>query len=398
MSRFYRSSGDHLLDFFRGLRSGSQTQPWIFAWKFGEVLERNNRYPNTLATVFYLAARATTDSAFACFANEGARQAGKEALVEKLDKWCAVASGKMGVFDQRSLSNLMGAFHALRVRPPRDFLESWTSRVPSQLRPEHHITLQEITTALAGLAIYPEEKVSKVLVTGTENLAVQLSLRGISAHLYRLAVLNSLCPEGQQDPLKQSAQDIAEYAAARLLHTNGKGISPPERRQLLAVLHWFSEKEITGIEAPFENGVVSSSEISLQKSFQAAGASLQEPFICAQTGHKFDLSMRFQGCARPTFLEYDGPCHFVGEVRGDGIFYDGNTIFQTRLHHKILPEEVIVRVPYFVHGNQKENRQMWYRASEAIAQASPGIYMLEKTGALTPFCQVIGKPLNYSPS
>jgi hypothetical protein len=399
MSRFYRSSRDHLLDFFRGLRSEVHIGPKILAWKFGEVLERNNRYPDTLVTVFYLAARATTDSAFACFANDGARQAGKAALLQKLEKWCAVASGKMGMFDQRSLSNLMGAFYALRVRPPENFLGSWAQRVPSQLKPDHYVSLQEITTALAGLAIYPDEKVSKVLVSGTEELGRSLKQRDILEYLYRLAVLDSLCLDAGQTSLKETAQELAHLVASRVLSTtNGKGasaLSTPERRQLLTVLQWFSEEPIKGIEAPYENGTVSASEGGLRKSFEAAGAYPQAPVTCLQTGHKFDLAMRFGARAqRPVLLEYDGPCHFVRGVKGD-VFYDGSTIFQTRLHGKTLSEEVIVRVPYFVHESQKENKQMWYRASEAIEEAASGIYILEETGGLTPFCDVIQKPLSY---
>ncbi len=399
MSRFYQNSRDHLLDFFRGLRSEAHIGPKIFAWKFGEVLERNNRYPNTLVTVFYLAARATTDSAFACFANDGARQAGKAALLQKLEKWCAVASGKMGMFDHRSLSNLMGAFYALRVRPPENFLESWAKRVPSQLKPENYVSLQEITTALAGLAIYPDEKVSKALVSGTEELGRSLRQRDVLEYLYRLAVLDSLCLDAGQTSLKTAAQDLAHLVASRVLSTtNGKGasaLSTPERRQLLTVLEWFSEEPIKGIEAPYENGTSSASEGGLRKSFEAAGASPLVPFTCSQTGHKFDLAMKFGARAqRSVLIEYDGPCHFVRGVKGD-VFYDGNTILQTRLHGKTLPEEVIVRVPYFVHGNQKENDQMWYWASEAIEEAASGIYQLEETGKLTPFCDVIQKPLNY---
>jgi hypothetical protein len=361
-----------LLDFFKGLRQGTQTDPQTLVHNFERVLNGKNRYPNTLVTAFYFAARAATDSAFACFANDGAREAGKEALVRKLEKWCTVTIGKMGTFEQRSLSNLIGAFYALRVRPPENFLESWAKRVPSQLKPDNCLSLQEIATALAGLAIYPDEKVSKALVSGTEELGKTLKQRDILEYLYRLAVLDSLCLDAGQESLKRTIQDFVQLVASRvLIATNGKGapaLSTPERAQLLTVLQWFSEEPIKGIEAPYENGTSSASEGRLRKSFEAAGASPQASFTCSQTGHKFDLSMRFQGCARPTLLEYDGPCHFVGEVRGEGIFYDGNTILQTRLHGKVLPEEVIVRVPYFVHDGPKRKSKMWSFASEAIAQ------------------------------
>lgn len=397
--RFCQAPEAPLLDFFKGLRGGPRTDPQTLVRNFERVLDGNNIYPNTLVTAFYFAARAATDSTFTCFANEGARQAGKAALLEKLERWCAVASGKMGMFEQRPLSNLMGAFYALRVRPPENFLESWAKRVPSQLKPDHYVSLQEITTALAGLAIYPDEKVSKVLVSGTEELGRSLKQRDILEYLYRLAVLDSLRLDAGQTSLKETAQELAHLVASRVLSTtNGRGasaLSNPERRQLLTVLEWFSEEPIKGIEAPYENGTSSASEGGLRKSFEAAGASPQASFTCSQTGHKFDLAMRFGARAqRSVLIEYDGPCHFVRGVKGD-VFYDGSTIFQTRLHGKTLPEEVIVRVPYFVHESQAENRQMWDRAREAIEEAPPGIYMLEETGALTPFCDVIQKPLNY---
>lgn len=357
-------------------------------------------YPDTLVTVFYLAARATTDPAFTCFANEGVREAGKAALLQKLKQWCAVAGGKMGMFDHRSLSNLMGAFYALRVRPPENFMRSWAQRVPSQLKLDRYVNLHEITTALAGLAIYPDEKVSKVLVSGTEELGRSLRQRDILGYLYRLAVLDSLCLDAGQTSLKETVQELGQWVASSvLIATNDKGapaLSTPEQRQLLTVLQWFSEEPIKGIEAPCENGTSSASEGGLRKSFEAAGASSQAPFICSQTGHKFDLAMRFGARAqRSVLIEYDGPYHFVRGVNGE-VFYDGNTIFQTRLHGKILPEEIIIRVPYFVHESQKENGRMWNRASEGIQEALPGIYLLEETGGLTPFCDVIQKPLSYS--
>jgi hypothetical protein len=378
-----------LLDFFKGLRQGTQTDPQTLVQNFERVLNGNNRYPNTLVTAFYFAARAATDSAFACFENDGAREAGKEALVRRLEKWCTVTIGKMGMFEQRSLSNLIGAFYALRVRPPENFLESWAKRVPSQLKPENCLSLQEITTALAGLAIYPDEKVSKALVSGTEELGKSLKQRDILEYLYRLAVLDSLCLDAGQESLKRTIQDFVQMVASRvLIATNGKGapaLSTPERAQLLTVLQWFSEEPIKGIEAPYENGTSSASEGRLRKSFEAAGASPQASFTCSQTGHKFDLAMRFGARAqRSVLIEYDGPCHFVRGVNGEA-FYDGNTILQTRLHGKILPEEIIIRVPYFVHGNQKENKQMWYRASEAIEEAASGIYNLRRQGGLLHF-------------
>jgi hypothetical protein len=213
-----------LLDFFKGLRQGTQTDPQTLVQNFERVLNGNNRYPNTLVTAFYFAARATTDSAFACFANDGARQAGKAALLQKLEKWCAVASGKMGMFDQRSLSNLMGAFYALRVRPPENFLGSWAQRVPSQLKPDHYVSLQEITTALAGLAIYPDEKVSKVLVSGTEELGRSLKQRDILEYLYRLAVLDSLCLDAGQDILERNGTRVCTSGClARVEHNKWQG-------------------------------------------------------------------------------------------------------------------------------------------------------------------------------
>lgn len=394
MSYHHHGSGDSLLDFFRNLRREGNATPFSFGWNFGLVLNRNNRYPATLVTAFYHAAQAVTDPALNCFDNEESREAGKRALLKKLEKWCGVSKAQVRRFDHRALSNLMGAFYALRVRPPSDFLERWAEQIPSQLRPEHHISLQEITTALADLAICPTEKVSKVLASGTQELADSLSCKAVSAHLYRLAVLDSLCPNASQSSLKQSAQGLAEQIVPRLLNTNGKRqLSVPERRQLLTVLQWFSEEGIKGIEVPRENGTASSSEQSLRRKFEVAGAVSQEPFICPQTGHKFDLSMRFNGsCAR---LEYDGPYHFVKGVAGGDVFYDGSTILQTRLHRKLLPEDVIVRVPYFLCDRQNGNSQMWPSAKEAISNATPGIYMLEGTGYLVPFCEVIQKPLSH---
>lgn len=377
-----------LLDFFKGLRQGTPTDPQTLVQNFERVLNGNNRYPNTLVTAFYFAARATTDPAFACFENEGAREAGKEALVRRLEKWCTVTIGKMGMFEQRSLSNLIGAFYALRVRPPENFMRSWAQRVPSQLKLDRYVNLHEITTALAGLAIYPDEKVSKVLVSGTEELGRSLRQRTILEHLYRLTILDSLCLDTRQESLKKTVQELGQWVASSvLIATNGKGVSAlssPEQRQLLTVLQWFFEEPIKGIEAPYENGTSSASEGRLRKSFEA-GASSQAPFICSQTGHKFDLAMRFGARAqRSVLIEYDGPYHFVRGVNGE-VFYDGNTIFQTRLHGKILPEDVIVRVPYFVHESQKENGRMWNRASEGIQEALPGIYLLEETGGLLHF-------------
>ena len=398
--RVCQAPEEPLLDFFKGLRRDIQTNPQTLMHNFERVLNGNNRYPNTLVTAFYFAARATTDSAFSCFANEGAREAGKEALVRRLERWCNVTIEKMGMFDHRSLSNLMGAFYALRVLPPQDFIQSWVEKISSQLKPENHISLQEIATALAGLAIYPDEKVSKALVAGTEAVGKLLRQRDMLEYLYRLTILDSLSLDAQKDSLRKSSKEHSQWVASNVLSAaDGKGglaLSVSERRQLLTALQWFSEEPINGIVAPYENAKSSASEDGLRKSFEAAGASLQASFTCSKTGHKFDLAMKFGAWAQqPVLIEYDGPCHFVRGVKGD-VFYDGNTILQTRLHRKILPEDVIVRVPYFVHESQKENGRMWHRASEAIENAPPGIYLLEETGELTPFCEVIQKPLSYN--
>lgn len=241
-------------------------------------------------------------------------------------------------------TDALWAFACLGIRPPDIILaalERNISAYAGQAKERRRIDSDKILWSLATLGRIPEQETLPALKSDIGSVIKNADLKDISKFARSCAIIDSLSQNGDTE-CQNIAILIFDEIERRFSYKNTGDIKDTTRIHHAAL--WF---DVTGTPAPpKEAETVSRYEDRLYETFNAAGMPTSEDAArLDDIRREVDLALKIKD--RTIYTEVDGPYHFL-HGQDNKLYFNGNTIFQSRLIQKYYPESVLIRWPFFI--------------------------------------------------